>query len=96
MHGGKKGYQDVVWDAKKINDQTLELTYVSKDMEEGFPGNLNIKVTYSFTDDNGFKCSYEATTDKTTVVNLTNHALFQFEWRRQRNYIKSSCSIQGG
>lgn len=76
LHGGKKGYQDVVWDAKKVNDQTLELTYLSKDMEEGFPGNLKIKVTYSLTDDNGFKCSYEATTDKTTVVNLTNHAFF--------------------
>ncbi|WP_302899681.1 aldose epimerase family protein [Mucilaginibacter sp. BT774] len=76
LHGGKKGYQDVVWDAKKINDQTLELTYLSKDMEEGYPGNLKVKVTYSLTDDNGFKCSYEATTDKVTVVNLTNHAYF--------------------
>jgi len=76
LHGGKKGYQDVVWDAKKINDQTLELTYLSKDMEEGFPGNLKITVTCSLTDDNAFKCSYEATTDKTTVVNLTNHAYF--------------------
>src|ERR1700744_2912234 len=76
LHGGKKGYQDVVWDAKKVNDQTLELTYLSKDMEEGFPGNLKIKVTYSITDDNSFKCEYEATTDKTTVVNLTNHAYF--------------------
>jgi aldose 1-epimerase len=76
LHGGKKGYQDVVWDAKKIDDQTLELTYLSKDMEEGFPGNLKVKVTYSITDDNGFKCEYEATTDKTTVINLTNHAFF--------------------
>jgi aldose 1-epimerase len=76
LHGGKKGYQDVVWNATKINDQTLELTYMSKDMEEGFPGNLSIKVTYSITDDNSFKCSYEAITDKTTVVNLTNHAYF--------------------
>jgi aldose 1-epimerase len=76
LHGGKKGYQDVVWDAKKINDQTLELTYLSKDMEEGFPGNLSIKVIYTITDDNSFKCEYEATTDKTTVVNLTNHAYF--------------------
>ncbi|MBS1522964.1 MAG: galactose mutarotase [Bacteroidetes bacterium] len=76
LHGGKKGYQDVVWDAKKVNDQTLVLTYLSKDMEEGFPGNLKVKVTYSLTDDNGFKCDYEATTDKTTIVNLTNHAYF--------------------
>ncbi|MEO8819688.1 MAG: aldose epimerase family protein [Ginsengibacter sp.] len=76
LHGGKKGFQDVVWDAVKLNDSTLQLTYLSKDMEEGFPGNLNVKVTYSLTDDNGFKAQYEATTDKKTVVNLTNHAFF--------------------
>lgn len=76
LHGGKIGYQDVVWDAKKLNDQTIELTYLSKDMEEGFPGNLHIKVTYNLTDDNAMKVDYEATTDKTTVVNLTNHAYF--------------------
>jgi aldose 1-epimerase len=76
LHGGKKGYQDVVWDAKKLNDQTLELTYLSKDMEEGYPGNLHVKVVYTLTDDNSMKAEYEATTDKTTVVNLTNHAYF--------------------
>ncbi len=76
LHGGKKGYQDVVWDAKQINDTTLQLSYLSKDMEEGFPGNLNIKVTYALTNDNCLKINYEATTDKTTVVNLTNHAFF--------------------
>lgn len=76
LHGGKKGFQAVVWDARKLNDSTLELTYLSKDMEEGFPGNLNVKVTYSLTADNGFKCEYEATTDKKTIVNLTNHAFF--------------------
>ena len=76
LHGGKKGFQDRVWDADKLNDSTLQLTYLSKDMEEGFPGNLNVKVTYSLTGDNGFKAEYEATTDKETVVNLTNHAFF--------------------
>ncbi|MEJ7559260.1 MAG: aldose epimerase family protein [Pedobacter sp.] len=76
LHGGKKGYQYVVWDAKQSNDHTLELSYLSKDMEEGFPGNLNIKVTYSLSDDNELKMDYEATTDKRTVVNLTNHAFF--------------------
>ncbi|MEO8721262.1 MAG: aldose epimerase family protein [Ginsengibacter sp.] len=76
LHGGKKGFQAVVWNADKLNDSTLQLTYLSKDMEEGFPGNLNVKVTYSLTANNGFKCEYEATTDKTTVVNLTNHAFF--------------------
>ena len=76
LHGGKKGFQYEVWDADKLNDSTLQLTYLSKDMEEGFPGNLNVKVTYSLTGDNGFKAQYEATTDKPTVVNLTNHAFF--------------------
>jgi aldose 1-epimerase len=76
LHGGKKGFQDVVWDAKKIDPQTLELSYLSKDMEEGFPGNLKVKVTYTLTADNGLQVSYHAETDKTTVVNLTNHAFF--------------------
>ncbi len=76
LHGGKKGFQYVVWDAVKLNDSTLQLSYLSKDMEEGFPGNLKVKVTYSLTGDNGLKCQYEATTDKETVVNLTNHAFF--------------------
>lgn len=76
LHGGKIGYDQVVWDAKQIDSTTLQLTYLSKDMEEGFPGNLKIKVVYHLTDDNGLKISYEATTDKTTVVNLTNHAYY--------------------
>jgi aldose 1-epimerase len=76
LHGGKNGYQSVVWDAKQIDSSKLELTYLSKDMEEGFPGNLTVKVIYSITDDNSFKAEYEATTDKNTVVNLTNHAFF--------------------
>ena len=96
LHGGKKGYQDVVWDAKKMNDQTLELTYLSKDMEEGFPGNLKIKVTYSLTDDNGFKCSYEATTDKTTVVNLTNHAFFNLNGEGSGTILNHLVQIKAG
>ena len=76
MHGGPKGYHAVVWDAKQIDDQTLELTYLSKDGEAGFPGNLDIKVIYKLTDDNAVDIKYEATTDKPTVVNLTNHSLF--------------------
>jgi len=76
LHGGTKGYQDVVWDGEKTNDQTLVFTYLSPDMEMGFPGNLKVKVTYSITADNSVKMDYEATTDKPTVVNLTNHAFF--------------------
>ena len=76
LHGGVKGFQDVVWDAVKTNENTLVFSYVSPDGEQGFPGNLKVKVTYTIADDNSVKMEYEATTDKTTVVNLTNHAFF--------------------
>ncbi|HID38968.1 MAG TPA: galactose mutarotase [Calditrichaeota bacterium] len=76
LHGGIKGFQDVVWTANKINDETLVLTYSSPDGEQGFPGNLEVKVTYSVTSEQAMKMEYEATTDQPTVVNLTNHAFF--------------------
>ncbi|WP_129716897.1 aldose epimerase family protein [Pedobacter sp. SYP-B3415] len=76
LHGGKKGFQYVVWDAEQPDKKTLVLRYLSKDREEGFPGNLQAKVTYTLTDDNSVKMEYEATTDKATPVNLTNHAFF--------------------
>jgi aldose 1-epimerase len=76
LHGGVKGFQDVVWDVNKTNDSTLVFSYVSPDGEQGFPGKLSVKVTYTITDNNAIKMEYEATTDKTTIVNLTNHAFF--------------------
>lgn len=76
LHGGKKGYQYVVWDATQPAANTLVLHYLSKDGDENFPGNLDVKVTYTLTDDNELKMDYEAKTDKTTIVNLTNHAFF--------------------
>tara|TARA_R110000744_G_scaffold374490_1_gene487315 strand:- start:15233 stop:16414 length:1182 start_codon:yes stop_codon:yes gene_type:complete len=76
LHGGTKGFQDVVWNVDQPNDYTLVFTYVSPDMEEGFPGTLTTKVTYTVTPDQEIVMEYEATTDKTTVVNLTNHAFF--------------------
>lgn len=76
LHGGIKGFQDVVWDVVKTNNNTLVFTYTSPDMEQGFPGTLKVKVTYTLTADKGLKMEYEASTDKTTVVNLTNHAFF--------------------
>lgn len=76
LHGGKNGFQYKVWDTKQLGDSALELTYLSKDGEEGFPGNLQVKVTYSLTAADEIKMEYEATTDKKTVVNLTNHAFF--------------------
>ncbi|MGV3508633.1 MAG: aldose epimerase family protein [Sphingobacteriaceae bacterium] len=76
LHGGKKGFESVVWDAVQPDKSTIVFSYLSKDGEEGYPGNLEVKVTYSLTDNNELKMEYEATTDKKTVVNLTNHAFF--------------------
>ncbi|MDR1937551.1 MAG: galactose mutarotase [Tannerellaceae bacterium] len=76
LHGGPQGYHTRVWDALQVNGQTLELAYFSPDGEAGFPGNLNVKVTYTLTDDNALDICYEATTDKPTVVNLTHHSYF--------------------
>ena len=79
LHGGIKGFNKAVWGAKEIpakNGQALELSYLSKDGEEGFPGNLSVRVVYTLTDSNELKIEYSATTDKKTVVNLTNHSYF--------------------
>ena len=78
LHGGTKGFDKVVWQAAPTNDSTpsLQLSYVSKDGEEGYPGNLKVDVRYTLTDDNELKIEYNATTDKATPVNLTNHSYF--------------------
>jgi aldose 1-epimerase len=76
LHGGKQGFSEVVWDAIMPDDHTIQFTRLSKDMEEGFPGNLHVKVTYTLTGDNELQMEYVASTDKKTIVNLTNHAFF--------------------
>lgn len=76
IHGGNKGFRFQVWDARQIDDHTLELSYFSEDDEGGYPGNLQVKVVYSVTEDNEFKLEYSAETDKPTVINLTSHAFF--------------------
>jgi aldose 1-epimerase len=76
LHGGIKGFNAVVWEMKKMNDQTLRLKYTAKDGEEGFPGKLEVQVLYHISDDNTFIIRYKAVTDKPTVLNLTNHSYF--------------------
>lgn len=76
LHGGIKGFQYRVWKANQINDTTLELHYLSEDGEEGFPGNLTVKVIYTLTAANELQIEYTATTDKKTVINLTAHPFF--------------------
>jgi aldose 1-epimerase len=76
LHGGLNGFNKQVFDAKQVSERELDLTYFSKDGESHYPGNLSVKVTYKLTDDNALKIEYTATTDKATVINLTNHAYF--------------------
>ena len=80
LHGGRKGFDKVVWQATPMpvgaHQAGVKLTYLSKDGEEGFPGNLTATVTYTLTDNNELRLDYSATTDKPTLVNLSNHAYF--------------------
>lgn len=79
LHGGLVGFDVVTWDSEIIKDSDLDvlkLTYFSKDMEEGYPGNLNVTVLYTLTEENELKIEYKAVSDKDTVINLTNHAYF--------------------
>ena len=78
LHGGLQGFDKVVWNSRIVDSElnTLELSYFSANGEEGYPGNLDVKVKYVLTEDNAIEINYAATTDKDTIVNLTNHAYF--------------------
>lgn len=76
LHGGPKGFHNVVWDAQPIGRDTLVLTYTSPDGEEGFPGTLSVEMKYILSDENAFRIEYRATTDQPTVINLTHHSFF--------------------
>jgi aldose 1-epimerase len=79
LHGGTKGFNDVVWEASQPNGQTLVLQYTSPHMEEGYPGNLDVKVKYQLTNENELKIEYWAATDRSTPVNLTHHSFFNLK-----------------
>ena len=79
LHGGLKGFDKVLWEAEEVQTEEgagIKLHYLSKDMEEGYPGNLSVEVVYMLTNDNELRIDYQASTDKPTIVNLTNHAYF--------------------
>jgi len=79
LHGGEKGFDKVIWNATtriKMESTSLILTYTSHHMEEGYPGNLDVKVTYTLKDDNALEVQYEASTDRPTIINLTQHSYF--------------------
>jgi aldose 1-epimerase len=95
LHGGLKGFDKVVWDAS-IPDSaqpSLTLKYISKDGEEGYPGNLDVTVVYTLTDDDGLKIEYTATTDKPTPVNLTNHSYFNLTGNVKNTILDHSLQI---
>lgn len=93
LHGGPQGFDKKVFKAEQINNQTVAFTYLSKDGEANFPGNLDVKVTMTLTDDNAIDLQYEATTDKETVVNLTNHSYFNLNGDGNSNILNDSLTI---
>lgn len=96
LHGGIKGFNKVVWDAEVVKGKDfggLKLTYLSKDGEEGYPGNLNCTVIYTLTDQNELRIEYKATTDKPTPVNLTHHSYFNLSGNGKQNILKQELWI---
>ena len=79
LHGGKEGFNMKVWDVKSVSENEIILHYLSPDGEEGYPVNLDVTLTYQLTDENELKIHYEAISDKTTVIGLTNHSYFNLK-----------------
>ncbi|MDS0525148.1 galactose mutarotase [Clostridium sp. SHJSY1] len=97
-HGGVKGFNKVLWGAdivSKEGEECLELSYLSKDGEEGFPGNLKVKVIYKLTKENALEIHYFAETDKDTVVNLTSHSYFNLSGHTSGNIFNHKIMING-
>ncbi|UII27120.1 galactose mutarotase [Fulvivirga maritima] len=96
LHGGDKGFDKVVWEAQEITNASgvgLKLTYLSKDMEEGYPGNLEVTVTYMLTNDDDLEIDYTATTDKKTIVNLTQHTYFNLSADPSKDILDHVLSV---
>jgi aldose 1-epimerase len=93
LHGGVRGFDKHNWTARDTGDGGVEFTYVSPDGDEGFPGALTSKVTYTVTDNNELKIEYSATTDKPTVVNLTNHSYFNLAGQGEGDILGHQVTI---
>jgi aldose 1-epimerase len=96
LHGGTKGFDKVVWEANSFKDSNrvgVKLTYFSKDGEEGYPGNLTASAIYTLTNNNELKMDFEATTDKPTIVNLTNHSYFNLKGQGVGNILNHELMI---
>jgi len=98
LHGGLKGFDKVVWTGKEMKTKAgpaVVLTYLSKDGEEGYPGNLNVRVVYTLTNNNELKIEYSATTDKDTVTNLTHHSYFNLAGEGNGDILSQLVTING-
>ena len=96
LHGGLKGFGKVVWDSKEVVDDStasLVLSYVSNDMEEGYPGNLEVKVIYTLNNNDELRVKYKAVTDKTTIINLTQHSYFNLSADFNKNILDHDILI---
>ena len=95
LHGGRKGFDKTAWKARELSQAppALELTYLSKDGEESYPGNLSVKVVYTLNDSNELNIDYAATTDKDTVLNLTNHSYFNLAGQGSGDVLKHELMI---
>lgn len=97
LHGGLKGFDKVLWktETRENGDSaSLEFSYLSKDGEEGFPGNLNMKVTYTLTNDHEFVITYTGETDQTTIVNVTNHSYFNLSGDAKRDILNHQLTLK--
>lgn len=97
LHGGKIGFNKVLWDAEVLNDSdmpAIRFTYVSRDGEEGYPGTVTLKVTYTLTDDNELRINYEGMTDKPTILNPTQHSYFNLSGNFTETILGHSLMIE--
>lgn len=97
LHGGVKGFDKVLWNAKEVSGKdynSLELTYLSKNGEEGYPGNLSCKVIYKLSDENSLSIYYKATTDKATPINLTHHSYFNLSGQLDTDVLDHQLTIE--
>jgi len=93
LHGGLKGFDKVIWTVNQVNDSSLALSYSSPNGEEGFPGNLTVKVVYTVNASNGLEIDYTALTDQKTPVNLTNHAYFNLSAGKDSTILNEELTI---
>ncbi len=99
LHGGVQGFDKQIWTAETTIDDdeaTLTLTYTSKDGEEGYPGNLKVMVTYALKNDNSLQIDYQATTDRATPINLTNHTYFNLTGNTKRDILEHQLTLNAG